>query len=145
MTRNKNKSFASRSTFGQPETDREIGKASESVERQSIERLNWANCREPYKSELDLLSSYWIEGFLSDEHLAYRAVQILSELDWVNQPDKASQKIPVDDVVSQLKILTEAMLTCSVAPDCTPDSRKQALDFMRTEFADIEIQSHSAP
>ena len=109
---------------------------SDAVEKASTERLIWAECREPYKTELDRLARHWIDGSLSDEKLAFKAVQILSELDWVTQPDAASQKISVDDVVSQLKILTEAMLACSDNPECTPAMRRQAFDFMQKQLTD---------
>ena len=81
----------------QAEIGQEVAEMSDSAHKQSTDRLAWASCREPYKSELDQLASLWINGVLSDEKLAFRALQMQSELDWVSQPDVASERIPVDD------------------------------------------------
>lgn len=107
---------------------------SDEYEKKWSKRCAWANCREPYKTQLDTLGSHWIEGSLSNEGLAFEAVQLLSELEWVRKPSSGSTVIPMTDVVTQLQILTEAMLAASTHPDLTPELRREALDFMRTEF-----------
>ncbi len=108
----------------------------EPVEKHWSKRYNWATCREPYKTDLDAIGSQWIEGALSNEELAFEAVQMLSELEWVSQPAETHTKICMDDVIGQVKILAEAMLAVSERPRemQTAESRHQAVDFMRTEI-----------
>jgi hypothetical protein len=105
-----------------------------SAEKRWSKRYNWAICREPYKTELDAIASQWIEGALSNEELAFEAVQMLSELEWVVQPGETTPKLCLNDVIAQVKILTEAMLSASEHPKQTSERRRQALDFMRLEF-----------
>ena|SRR5260370_31816076 len=101
-------------------------------------RYGWANCREPYKTELDTLGSHWIEGALSNEQLALEAVRLLSELEWVSQPDPSSRAVRLDDVILHVKILTEAMLSATLQPQITPEQRRQLLDSMREHFGKRE-------
>ncbi len=105
---------------------------SEAEGKEWSKRYSWAACREPYKTELDTIGSHWIEGSLSNEELAFEAVQMLSELEWVSQPDAASRQIRLDDVISQVKMLTKAMLAVSERPAAlqTPTLRRQALDYL---------------
>lgn len=123
-------------TSGSPETVETQVSMDGSTEKPWSKRYNWAACREPYKTELDALASQWIEGALSNEELAFEAVQMLSELEWVGQPGKTTPRICLDDVIGQVKILTEAMLGVSERPRDmqTSDLRRQAMDFMRAEF-----------
>lgn len=95
---------------------------------------SWAQCREPYKTDLDTLGSHWIGGVVTNEQLAFEAVHMLSNVDWVSQPNGLHRRLPLDDVVGQIKILTEAMLTASLRPTTTPDQRRQILDRTRNEL-----------
>ncbi|MDP1798014.1 MAG: hypothetical protein Q8K78_11055 [Planctomycetaceae bacterium] len=99
--------------------------------------MNWAQCREPYKSEIDAITSLWIEGTLSNESLAFEAVQLMSQLNWTSQPDPASRVIRMDDVFQCIQILMEAMLAVSEHPpeSQSSDLRRQMLDSMRMELA----------
>ena len=129
------KSLTPESLFGTPELQgREAGNVDESGDKQWSKRISWANCREPYKTELDTLGSHWIEGALSNEELAFEAVQFLSELDWSRQLRSDPTTGRLDDVILQVKILTEAMLSASLHPNITPELRREALNFMRTEM-----------
>jgi hypothetical protein len=121
---------------GRRETGSAQSAMDEPVEKQWSKRHSWATCHEPYKTELDAIGSQWIEGALSNEELAFEAVQMLSELEWVSQPGKSHTKICMDDVIGQVKVLTEAMLAVSERPPemQTPESRQQALDFMQSEL-----------
>lgn len=109
----------------------------EPVDKQWSKRYSWATCHEPYKTELDAIGSQWIEGALSNEELAFEAVQMLSEVEWIRQPDKTHKSIPMDDVIGQVRVLTEAMLAVSERPRemQTPEARRKSIDFMRAEFA----------
>jgi hypothetical protein len=98
--------------------------------KQWSKRYNWAQCFEPYKTQLDAIGSQWIEGALSNEELAFEAVQMLSEMDWM--------RLPSDSVITnQVKVLTEAMLAVSERPQemQTPDARRYAIDNMREALA----------
>lgn len=96
-----------------------------------MKRHNWAECREPYKTELNTLASHWIEGELSHESLAFEILKVQSEIDDIDiaLEDKTTPRL--DDVRSQLKILAEAMLSASLDLSLTPSQRRQALDFIR--------------
>jgi hypothetical protein len=104
-------------------------------EKQWSKRYAWAVCREPYKTQLDTLGSHWIEGTLSNESLAFEAIQLLSHLDWIRRPSQGISALPMQDVIIQVQIITEAMLAASLHPEMTPDLRREALDFMRSEFS----------
>lgn len=97
-------------------------------------RHNWAQCREPYKTELDTLGSHWIEDALTNEQLAFEVLKTLSDVRWAGDPGGAAQKIPVDDVVGQLKILSEAMLTAAMDPKATAEDRRRILDTTREQY-----------
>ncbi len=95
-------------------------------DKQWSKRYSWSQCSEPYKTQLDAIGSQWIEGALSNEELAFEAVQMLSEMDAVPGPR--------DDVIkSQLRILTEAMLgTAERPPEAqTAELRRHLLDHVR--------------
>ena len=106
----------------------------ESGEMEWNKRYHWAQCREPFKRQLDVLGSNWIDGTLSNEGLAFEAVQLLSNLEWSRRPADGAAVVRVDDAIAQVKILTEAMLAVSLHPDMTPKLRREALDFMRSEY-----------
>lgn len=97
-------------------------------------RVAWAECREPYKTELDTLGSHWIEGDLSNQELAFEAVKLLSELEAVGQLSGSKPPTRVDDVVEQLRVLTEAMLSLSHESAATQADRREALYHMRNLF-----------
>ena len=111
-------------------------------EMQCNKPYRWAQCGEPYKTELDTLGSLWIEGVLSDKELALEAVQLLSNLEWVRRPSESPALVQTDDAITQAKILTEAMLASTVHPDMTPELRREALEFMRSEFGGVRRKEY---
>jgi hypothetical protein len=113
------------------------------ADNQWSRRYDWATCHEPYRTQLNAIGSQWIEGALSNEELAFEAVQMLSDLEWIAQPGKSHKKLPMDDVIGQVKILTEAMLAVSERPRemQTPELRRQAVDFMRAEVGKEDDRS----
>lgn len=94
-------------------------------------RPNFAKCREPYKTQLDTVAYQWVTGVLTNEEVAFEAVQLLAEIEWVQQPDSQSRVLPLDDVAADVKLLTEAMLAAVSHPDQTEELRQQALNAAR--------------
>jgi len=97
--------------------------------KQWSKRHDWAVCREPYKKQLDELGTKWIEGTLSNEALAFEAVKLLDQVEWIQQPSKSLEVVPMDDVISQIKILTKTMLAGASHQNVTPEHRREALDY----------------
>ena len=79
--------------------------------KQRTEKLVWARCREPFKTKIDNLSSQWVHGSVSDEQLALEILTMQARTEFVSLPHPESFRIPMEDVTSQLKILTETMLS----------------------------------
>lgn len=128
--------LTSPSSSGNEKNEDGLPRMDESEQKQWSQRYSWADCREPYKTELDTLGSHWIEGALSNAELALEAVKLLSELDFVSNPGSGAETIRLDDVTKQVKILTEAMLSAELQPSSTPQERRQFLDSMRIEFGE---------
>ena len=105
---------------------------SGSDEKSWMKRYNWAICREPYKTELDTLASHWIEGQLSNEALALEILQIRQQAESVSESLNTLVGQKLDDVHKQVKILTDALLSAILDPELTPERRRAALDFMRS-------------
>lgn len=99
-------------------------------------RLSWAKCEEPYKNQLDAVASLWVEGAMSNHELAFETVRLLSEIDQTRQLADGAPRPHLDVVVSQVKILSEAMLTASLYPSTTEEDRRSALEFQRNIHAD---------
>lgn len=78
---------------------------------QRTEKLVWAKCREPFKTKIDNLSSQWIQGSVSDERLALEILTMQARVEVLSQPHPDAMKSPMDDVTSQLQILTDTMLS----------------------------------
>jgi hypothetical protein len=95
-------------------------------EKKWSKRYSWAECGEPYKTELDTLGSHWIEGELSNGELAIEALEMLSVMDAAPCPRDHIYK-------AQLRILTEAMLGVAERPIemQTPELRRQHLDHVK--------------
>lgn len=109
---------------------------AEAGKREWHKRYSWAKCREPDKTQLDTLGSLWVEGELSNEGLALEVVQLLSDLeDWGN-PKPDSSPYRQEDVIAQVKVLTQAMLAVSEYPSAQQNSqmRRQALDFVQANL-----------
>ena len=140
MTLEHGKLLTKRKTSGtpvpDPSTNAGAGKARDvdGAGKKWSKRYGWATCREPYKTELDTLGSHWIEGELSNEALAFEAVQLLSELEWASKPAGNLPEQRLDDVIGQMKVLTEAMLAVSLMPRSTPADRRAALDATRRDL-----------
>lgn len=106
----------------------------ESSGKQWSKRHNWAKCREPYKTQLDDLGSKWISGSLSNEALAFEAVKLLDQVEWIQQPSKSLEVVPMGDVISQIKILTKTMLAAAPHKNVTPEHRREGLDYISAQF-----------
>ena len=113
----------------------------ESGGKQWGKRINWANCREPYKNELDTLASHWIEGAISNGELAIELWQMWSEVKFVTEPSEGLPKIDLSDVQKQMGTLAEAMLAINgLSPKTTPEERRRFLD--RSREVDGEGNDH---
>ena len=102
-------------------------------ERTWMKRYPWANCREPFKTELDTLASHWIEGQLSNEALALEILQIRQRAESVSESMDTLFGQKLEDVITQVKILTDTLLSAMLDPAITPEGRRSALDFMRNQ------------
>ena len=103
-----------------------------------MKRVDWARCREPYRTELNTIGSHWIEGALGDEALAIELLNLLVELDWVAQPDQASKKISLADVSKDALTLANAMVTNRSTAGETPEDRRGVLDILLAQQRDID-------
>jgi len=78
--------------------------------KQWRKRISWAQCCEPFKTELDTLASHWIEGALSREDLS---LELWKQFAKCNVRDKQNEGKPIFDLVDvavDLRILVNAML-----------------------------------
>lgn len=102
-------------------------------ERTWMKRYPWAICREPFKTELDTLASHWIEGQLSNEALALEILQIRQRAESVSESMDTLFAQKLEDVIAQVKILTDTLLSTMLDPSITSEGRRSALDFMRNQ------------
>lgn len=119
---------------GTPVAGNKGGNVGESDGMQWSKRYQWATCRDLYRNELDTIGSHWIEGTISNEELAFEIVKLLSEVYWVRNVDPARPPVPLDDVVGDIRILSEAMLSAALQPESSPALRREFLDFMKADF-----------
>lgn len=121
---------------GSRENERTQADMDEPVEKQWSKRHNWAACGEPYKTQLDALGSLWIEGSVSNEELACEALELLSEFGWADPGDPGCMDGSMDAVISQVKILTEALVAMRwrLPETQTPEARRHVLDSIRAKF-----------
>lgn len=97
-------------------------------------RVIWADCREPYKTELEALASMWIDGGLSHGELAIELWEMWSKKKFVEKATKTLAGVPLPDVQGQMEILVEAMRMAAMYPTTTPEERRDLLENSRSLF-----------
>lgn len=70
--------------------------------KQWANRVRWAECSEPFKTQIDNYSTEWINGRKTHEQLAFDILSDQSKID--------GSYVFVGDIELQLKILRDAML-----------------------------------
>lgn len=106
----------------------------ESGEKNWSKRINWAACREPYKTELEALSTLWVEGQLTHGELALELWDMWSKKKFVETPTKTLAGVPLPDVQTQMEILVDAMRNAAMYPTTTPEERRELLENSLTLF-----------
>lgn len=93
----------------------------------------WPKCQEPFQSELANLSQAWLAGELTHERLALELIKQAALARHVSQPAPGLRRIPVGDVLSQITILSDALLAAiELERNTLPALRQEAFDFNRT-------------
>lgn len=103
-----------------------------------MNRIAWARCREPYRTELNTIGSHWVEGTLTDEALAVEVLTLLVELDWVEQPSTAHSKVNLTDVSKEAMTLANAMVMGRSTGAESVSDRRAALDTVLAEQREKE-------
>lgn len=104
---------------------------TESPDKQWLKRVDWAVCREPYRTELNTIASHWIEGTISNGDLALELWDIWSKIKFVEAPTATLAGIPLTDVHSQLNILVEAMQSAALNSEISSEDRREVLENLR--------------
>lgn len=104
----------------------------DSGEKNWSKRINWATCREPYKTELEAISTLWVEGQLTHGDLALELWDMWSKKKFVETATKTLAGVPLPDVQLQMEILVEAMRKATIYPTTTPEERRELLENSRT-------------
>ena len=102
--------------------------------KQWSQRISWAKCIEPYKTELDTIGSHWIEGQLSNGELALELWEQWSSTKFSEMPSSTLPGTPLPDVQAQIEILAEALLAAELYPKTTPEERRELLDNQLARF-----------
>jgi len=97
-------------------------------------RASRAQCREPFKTELDTLADHWIEGQLSNEALALELWKFRESLLFSESPSMGRVEIPLPEVHLELEILVQAMIGSDFYPSTTADIRRALLERTRLEL-----------
>lgn len=93
----------------------------------------WPQCKEPYRTHLAELAAAWLAGDLSHERLALELIQQSALARHVSQPAPGLRKIPMEDVLSQIAVLTDSLLAAiQLEKETLPALRQEALNFNRS-------------
>ncbi len=71
----------------------------------SVKRHKWANCREPFCTELETLSFQWIEGGLSNAELALELWEVWSKIRLSQCSAKPAPESALAIVENRLEVL----------------------------------------
>lgn len=97
-----------------------------------MKRQKWANCCEPFCTELETLSSQWVEGALSNEELALELWEVWSKLRWSQVSEKPSPASAL--VEDRIAVLVESLLSATQHESATPEERMERLQHSLREL-----------